>query len=339
MLLDPDGPDIPDTFTGDTIDAGAVVSEHVALAIDPYPRKAGRRASASGSKAPTRTTKRPNPVCSSERLEKGLNSGRAAADNSVVTGGEKRYFDRNSAAGSPLRHDAKHLQRQNNCRFHRHASRRNGTGCGRKKRNKTRVVRISLDVMGGDFGPQVVIPGAAKALERHPRHKVRSSSAMRPQCRPLIDKVSEAQGDQHLPRCEIAVAMDDKPSQALRRGRGKSSMWRAIDAINAGEADVAVSAGNTGALMAMSAFCLRTMAGHRAPARSPASGRPCKGESIVLDVGATIGADAQPADGLRPDGRRHGARAVRHRAPDRSACSMSASRKSRARKRSRRPAG
>ena len=60
--------------------------------------------------------------------------------------------------------------------------------------------------------------------------------------------------------------MDDKPSQALRRGRKTSSMWLAIDAVKKGEADVAVSAGNTGALMAMARFNLRTLPGIDRPA-------------------------------------------------------------------------
>ena len=87
--------------------------------------------------------------------------------------------------------------------------------------------------------------------------------------------------------------MDDKPSQALRNGRWKSSMWLAIDAVKKGEADVAVSAGNTGALMAMAKFNLRMHAGHRAPGDRRRSGRRCKGDSIVLDLGASIGADAE----------------------------------------------
>jgi glycerol-3-phosphate acyltransferase PlsX len=86
--------------------------------------------------------------------------------------------------------------------------------------------------------------------------------------------------------------MDEKPSQALRRGRYISTMWRSIEAVKTGEADVAVSAGNTGALMAMAKFCLRTMANIERPAIA-AIWPTLKGESIVLDVGATIGADAQ----------------------------------------------
>ena len=85
--------------------------------------------------------------------------------------------------------------------------------------------------------------------------------------------------------------MDDKPSQALRHGRWKSGMWRAIEAVKNGEASVCVSAGNTGALMAMSKFCLRTMPGIDRPAMA-ALWPTLKGESVVLDVGANVGAEA-----------------------------------------------
>ena len=65
---------------------------------------------------------------------------------------------------------------------------------------------------------------------------------------------------------DVAIRMDDKPSQALRYGRWKSSMWLAIDAVKKGEADVAVSAGNTGALMAMARFNLKMIEGIERPA-------------------------------------------------------------------------
>lgn len=86
--------------------------------------------------------------------------------------------------------------------------------------------------------------------------------------------------------------MDEKPSQALRHGRWKSSMWRSIEAVKRGDAHVAVSAGNTGALMAMSKFCLRTLSNIERPAIA-AIWPTLRSESIVLDVGATVDADAQ----------------------------------------------
>ncbi len=89
----------------------------------------------------------------------------------------------------------------------------------------------------------------------------------------------------------LAINMTDKPSQALRRGKG-SSLWLAIDAVHKGEADVAVSAGNTGAFMAMSKLILRPMAGIERPAIA-ALWPTVKSECIVLDVGANIGASAR----------------------------------------------
>ena len=85
--------------------------------------------------------------------------------------------------------------------------------------------------------------------------------------------------------------MDEKPSVAIRTGRGKSSMWQAIQAVRDGDSDACVSAGNTGALMAMAKICLKTMATIERPAIA-AMWPTTRGESIVLDVGATIGADA-----------------------------------------------
>jgi glycerol-3-phosphate acyltransferase PlsX len=85
--------------------------------------------------------------------------------------------------------------------------------------------------------------------------------------------------------------MSDKPSQALRYGRWKSSMWLALDAVKKHEADVVVSAGNTGALMAMSRFNLKMLEGIDRPAIA-GLWPTLKGESIVLDIGASIGADA-----------------------------------------------
>src|SRR3990170_259735 len=120
-------------------------------------------------------------------------------------------------------------------------------------------VTIALDAMGGDHGPSVVIPAAAKA---------------------------------ELIHTDVAVAMDAKPSQALRKGRWKSSMWLALEAVKDGRADAAVSAGNTGALVAMAKFCLKTIPGVDRPAIA-AIWPTIESECIVLDVGANVGADAR----------------------------------------------
>jgi phosphate acyltransferase len=153
------------------------------------------------------------------------------------------------------------------------------------------VTRISIDAMGGDFGPSVVIPGAALALERMPDLTF-AFFGKEEEIAPFLEKHTALKAKSTVIHCEIAVRMDDKPSQALRQGRWKSSMWKAIEAVKSGDADACVSAGNTGALMAMSRFCLRTMASIERPAIA-AIWPTLRGESIVLDVGATIGADSQ----------------------------------------------
>lgn len=149
---------------------------------------------------------------------------------------------------------------------------------------------VSLDAMGGDNGPEVVLAGASIALERKPnlRFVLFGDEAV---LEPALSRYPGLQSASRIVHCEISISMDDKPSQALRRGRWKSGMWRSIEATKNGEADVCVSAGNTGALMAMSKFCLRTMAGIERPAMA-ALWPTLKGESVVLDVGANIGADA-----------------------------------------------
>jgi glycerol-3-phosphate acyltransferase PlsX len=144
--------------------------------------------------------------------------------------------------------------------------------------------------MGGDHGPSVVVPGAALALERHPGTRFLLFGD-RAQIEPLLDRHPALKAAAEVRHTDVAVRMDDKPSQALRSGRRTSSMWLAIQAVRDGEADAAVSAGNTGALMAMSKICLKTMAHIERPAIA-GMWPTLRGESIVLDIGATIGADA-----------------------------------------------
>jgi glycerol-3-phosphate acyltransferase PlsX len=149
---------------------------------------------------------------------------------------------------------------------------------------------ISLDAMGGDHGVPVVLKGADMALSS--RRELRFVL--------FGDEAAIARELGQLPalkaRCvvhhtDVAIAMDDKPSQAIRRGRKTSSMWQSIDAVKQGEAHAAVSAGNTGALMAMAKLLLRTMEGVSRPAIA-GIWPTMRGRSIVLDMGATVGADA-----------------------------------------------
>jgi glycerol-3-phosphate acyltransferase PlsX len=152
-------------------------------------------------------------------------------------------------------------------------------------------VRIALDAMGGDDGAAVVVPGAELSLSRHPDTEFLLFGD-RAVVEPLVVARPRLQKAARVVHTDVAIKMEDKPSQALRKGRWKSSMWLAIDAVKKGEADVAVSAGNTGALMAMAKFELKTMSEIDRPAIA-AVWPTLKGESIVLDLGASIGADSE----------------------------------------------
>ncbi|MEM7778039.1 MAG: phosphate acyltransferase PlsX [Pseudomonadota bacterium] len=146
---------------------------------------------------------------------------------------------------------------------------------------------IALDAMGGDFGPAVVIPGAALSRERHPdvRFLLYGDQA---EIKAQIAKHPELATASDIIHCETVIGMDERPAQAMRRGKG-SSMWSAIEAVRDGEAAAVVSGGNTGALMAISKLLLRPIADIERPAIA-AIWPTVKSECIVLDVGANIGA-------------------------------------------------
>jgi len=155
----------------------------------------------------------------------------------------------------------------------------------------TTPLTIALDVMGGDHGAPVVLAGAELSLVRHPDIRYLlfgDESAIREELsrhKALADK-------SEIIHTDVAISMDAKPSQALRQGRWKSSMWKAIEAVRDGEAEAIISAGNTGALMAMSRFCLKTLPEIERPAIA-AIWPTINSECIVLDVGANVGARAR----------------------------------------------
>ncbi len=148
---------------------------------------------------------------------------------------------------------------------------------------------ISLDAMGGDNAPDMVIRGADIARQRFPNvHFLFFGDEKRIQ--PMIDKLPALKAVSSVRHAETEVKMDDKPSQALRAGRG-SSMRLAIDSVQNGDAAAIVSAGNTGALMAMAKFVLKTLPGIDRPAI--ASFFPTiRSESVMLDLGANVQCDA-----------------------------------------------
>lgn len=147
---------------------------------------------------------------------------------------------------------------------------------------------ISIDAMGGDAAPEIVIQGLSITRERHPdvKYLLVGDEA---QIQPLLQRDAALASVCEIVHTADAIAMDDKPSQALRRGR-KTSMWLAINAVRKGNALAIVSAGNTGALMAMSKFQLRTIPGVDRPAIAAIWPNE-RSESVVLDVGANIDAD------------------------------------------------
>ena len=149
---------------------------------------------------------------------------------------------------------------------------------------------VSIDAMGGDEGPSVVVAALARSVLRHPGVKfiLHGDEA---ELKPLLEKrqaLFERATIRHTPD---RVRMEEKPSLALRRGRN-SSMWRALESVKTKEAQVAVSAGNTGALMAMSMFNLGTLEGISRPAIA-ALWPTKRGQSVVLDVGANVVVSAE----------------------------------------------
>jgi glycerol-3-phosphate acyltransferase PlsX len=149
---------------------------------------------------------------------------------------------------------------------------------------------IALDAMGGDHGPEVVVPGADIALVRHPQVEFRffgDEAAIAP----VLARYPKLAARSKIVHTSVVVKSDDKPSQAVRRGRG-SCMWLALEAVQKGEADIIVSGGNTGALMAMAKMVLRPIAAIERPAIA-ALWPTVTSECIVLDVGANIGASAR----------------------------------------------
>lgn len=144
--------------------------------------------------------------------------------------------------------------------------------------------------MGGDHGPAIVVPGVARAAATLSDAKfiLHGDEA---RLTAELGKHATLKGRVEIRHADRVIASDEKPAQALRRGKG-TSMWNAVELVKTGEAICAVSAGNTGALMAISKLILRM---------SVDVERPClvatwpgdKGYTTVLDVGANVDCDAE----------------------------------------------
>lgn len=151
--------------------------------------------------------------------------------------------------------------------------------------------RIAIDAMGGDEGVRVMIEGAAIARRSHDRFKfllvgdeARIKTAL--ESHPNLRAASE------ILHSDDVVGGDEKPTQALRRAK-TTSMGMAINAVKTGHAGAAVSAGNTGALMAMAKLALRTMPGIDRPALSALMPTLGDNDVVMLDLGANTDCDAR----------------------------------------------
>jgi len=154
----------------------------------------------------------------------------------------------------------------------------------------SKPITLSLDGMGGDDAPGIVLDGIVLARKRHPevRYHLYGDEAI---LGPLLEKQYKSISDiVTLVHAPDVISNNDKPSVAVRNGR-QSSMAQAIRAVKDKKVDGVVSAGNTGVLMAMSKLTLRTLPGIDRPAI--AALMPTKrGESVVMDLGANTECDA-----------------------------------------------
>jgi glycerol-3-phosphate acyltransferase PlsX len=149
---------------------------------------------------------------------------------------------------------------------------------------------IALDGMGGDNAPHIVVEGAHLARAEYPRSRfvIYGDEAV---INPLVKKYPDLDKFMEVRHTPDRVLADDKPALALRQGRN-SSMRLAIDAVAKGEADCVVSAGNTGALMAMAKFSLKVMPGIDRPAIATYMPTKVAGHGVVLlDLGANAECD------------------------------------------------
>ncbi|MFD1949277.1 phosphate acyltransferase PlsX [Sphingomonas arantia] len=158
-------------------------------------------------------------------------------------------------------------------------------------RSVTTPVRIALDAMGGDAGPATMVEGAALAVRADPNLTITlfGDAAGIERERARFPILADRSSIVHAPH---VISGEDKPSQAIRRAKD-SSMGLSIAAVKTGEAGASVSAGNTGALMAMSKLALRTMPGIDRPALAALLPTLGDNDLVLLDLGANTECDAR----------------------------------------------
>lgn len=145
--------------------------------------------------------------------------------------------------------------------------------------------------MGGDFGPRVTVPAAVQALSYFPELKVILLGDRTSITSQLSNLGYQPDARLSIKHCDRVISNSEKPSLALRNGQN-SSMGRAIDLVSVGQADACVSAGNTGALMALSRFRLKLLPGIERPALVSALPTVSGNRTWMLDLGANVSSDA-----------------------------------------------
>ncbi len=142
------------------------------------------------------------------------------------------------------------------------------------------TVTLAVDCMGGDFGPSVTLPACRRFLLAHPNARL------------LLVGRPEALGSLHHPHARVVAATEvvqmDDPLEVSLRKKKDSSMRVAIACVRDGQADAAVSAGNTGALMAIARYVLKTMDGIDRPAIAGQMPNFKGGSTTMLDLGANV---------------------------------------------------
>lgn len=156
----------------------------------------------------------------------------------------------------------------------------------------TRQLTIAIDVMGGDKGPLITIPASIKSLQKATQANFILCGDEQ-QIIPYLSNISEdVRGRIVVEHCVDVVEMDEKPTTALRR-KTNSSMRKALELVESGDADACVSAGNTGALLVMAYYVLNTLPGISRPALISTIPNTQNSRVFLLDLGANVSCDAE----------------------------------------------
>ncbi len=151
---------------------------------------------------------------------------------------------------------------------------------------------LALDIMGGDHGPHIIYPAALTALQQIPQLDFIFCGPLAITSQWLENQLPDIQTRITLSDCPESVAMDEAPAHALRHKKN-SSMRRMLDLVDNNEADACVSGGNTGALLSMAYYVLKTLPGIDRPALITLVPTINNGKVYFLDLGANINSDSE----------------------------------------------